>query len=227
MTTATEIITDALDELVAAEEEATLDDALAQSAVRKLNRMMFSLPVETGFTRVTALNQTLSVAPDVEDFMVTNLAKVIAPSLGKSISDSLRKSARRAYRNLLIRYVKVEPMGFPSNFPLGTGNYSSSLDGYAGGNDADREVTEISSNYTLLATDDLVMVDCSDGPVTVTLLAASSYDGYGFSFEKVDDTPNMVILSPAGTDKIRNASDLRFNNHQQRETLYSDGSNWL
>lgn len=226
MTTAQEIIQDALDDLIVSEEESSVDNAITQRAIRSLNRMMFALPVQTGFTKITSAGQTLTVDPDVEQFMVTNLAKMLAPKFGKAVSPALQASAKRGYQAVLRNYTTIEPARFPFGFPLGSGNWANSFDDYAGA-DGDREITEISSDYTLLPADDLVLIDCSSGPVTVTLLSAASYDGYGFTFRKIDDTQNMAILSPAGSEVIRGASDLRFNQLQREENIYSDGANWL
>ena len=74
MTTAQQIIADALDEIQVSEAEASISDFEAQSAKRELNRMMLSLPVKTGFTEVESLSETLSVKTNAEDFIKKNLA---------------------------------------------------------------------------------------------------------------------------------------------------------
>ena len=76
MTTAQQIIADALDEIQVSEAEASISDFEAQSARRELNRLMLSLPVRTGFTEVESLSETLTVKTNAEDVSGTVSVKL-------------------------------------------------------------------------------------------------------------------------------------------------------
>ena len=228
MTTALEIIADALDEISVSTAESPIEDYDAQLARRKLNQLMTGLPINTGYTPVTLVDDTLTVRADVEGYMVKQLAMALAPSYSRPIPAQLTVDARQARAELFRRYVSVKPMPFPSTLPIGSG--SSSVgdfddDQYPGG--FDRDITAVSANYTLLLTDDIVEVDCTSSPITITLMAASSANGYGFGIRKVDETANMVIITPVGTDLFRGEDGIRFNAYDTLLEFSSDGSNWV
>tara|TARA_B100000902_G_C27128277_1_gene822234 strand:+ start:203 stop:889 length:687 start_codon:yes stop_codon:yes gene_type:complete len=228
MTTALEIIADALDEIQVSEAEAPIEDYDAQLARRKLNQLMTQLPLNTGYTPVSLVDDTLTVRADVEGYMVKHLAMALAPSYSRPVPAQLTNDARQSRAELYRRYVAINPMAYPSTLPIGTGTASPGEfddDQYPGG--FDREITEASANYTLLLTDDIVEVDCTNGPVTITLMAASSANGYGFGIRKVDQTANMVIVDPAGSDLFRGEDGVRFNLYDSLLEFSSDGSNWV
>tara|TARA_Y100001973_G_C5176538_1_gene322324 strand:- start:867 stop:1556 length:690 start_codon:yes stop_codon:yes gene_type:complete len=229
MTTAQQIIADALDEIQVSEAEASISDFEAQSAKRELNRMMLSLPVKTGFTEVESLSETLSVKTNAEDFIKKNLAVRLASSYNRPVPATLAQAAAQTRRDLMRDYVKLRPLSYPTTLPIGLGtsnnDYFLNDDQFPFGEK--RTVTDVRANYTVLTTDDLVQVDCSSAPITVTLPAASSANGYGFDIEKTDTSKNMLIISPNGTDKIRGNSSVRFNQTGRRISIVSDGTEWV
>ena len=131
---------------------------------------------------------------DVEDFIVSGLAKRLCGQYEVPVSAQLAGEVKEATSELYRRYNRIEPMRFPSTLPSWTNDYTGGYDADRNGVDTTRTVTNVSADYTLLLTDDLVLVDCSNGPVTITLMSASSGDGYGFEIQKVDQTSNQVIL---------------------------------
>ena len=74
-------------------------------------------------------NQTasdLDSETDVPDYayeaIYTNLAIRLAGSIGKEVSGGLRKTAREAYRVLLLRVQRPLEMQYPETLPRGAGN---------------------------------------------------------------------------------------------------------
>ena len=191
--------------------------------------MMLSLPVKTGFTEVESLSETLSVKTNAEDFIKKNLAVRLASSYNRPVPATLAQAAAQTRRDLMRDYVKLRPLSYPTTLPIGLGtsnnDYFLNDDQFPFGEK--RTVTDVRANYTVLTTDDLVQVDCSSAPITVTLPAASSANGYGFDIEKTDTSKNMLIISPNGTDKIRGNSSVRFNQTGRRISIVSDGTEWV
>jgi len=229
MTTAQQIIADALDEIQVSEAEASISDFEAQSARRELNRMMLSLPVKTGFTEVESLSETLSVKTNAEDFIKKNLALRLASSYNRPVPASLAQAAAQTRKDLMRDYVKLRPLNYPKTLPIGLGtsnnDYFLNDDQFPFGES--RTVTEVKANYTVLTTDDLIQVDCSTGPITVTLMAVAGANGYGFDIEKTDTSKNMLIIETNSTEKIRGNSSVRFNQTGRRISIVSDGTEWV
>ena len=125
-------------------------------------------------------------------------------------------------------YVKLRPMKYPKTLPIGLGTSNNDYylhdDQFPFG--AHRTTTDVSENYTVLTTDDLILVNCSTAPVTVTLMAVAGANGYGFDIEKTDTSKNMLIIATNGTEKIRGNSSIRFNEKGRRVSIVSDGTEW-
>lgn len=81
-----------------------------------------------------------------------------------------------------------------------------------------RTVNTFNSNATLTSSHDHVRVDCSSGPVTLTLPLAASNIGLQYTIKKIDNTSNAVNINP-GTDVIDGASILTFNTPNQSFTI--------
>lgn len=71
-------------------------------------------------------------------------------------------------------------------------------------------------------------IDCSGGPVTLTLLAASSAgDGFRIQVKKIDSSTNALTITPNGTDNIDGAnSSLTFSIQNDYVALVCDGTQW-
>ncbi len=63
-------------------------------------------------------------------------------------------------------------------------------------------VSEVSSDTTLNAGHELVLVDCSGGMVTITLPAAATYPFKQYRIKKVDSTNNPVKVKPQSAEYI-------------------------
>lgn len=64
-----------------------------------------------------------------------------------------------------------------------------------------RTVT-VSSDYSVLLLDEIIWVDASGGPVTVTLYPSASIQGQEFIVEKIDATFNEVTVAGSGSEKV-------------------------
>lgn len=224
MTTAREVISDAFGKVASEAIEAPMEDVELQKGLRALNRMMAALTLDVGWTPVASLGDTLTIGPDVEEFVVNNLALKIAPDFQRPVPPELGGAIRLAWANLLPNYQILRAPRFPTNMPMGSG---STYDGYAQYGGDGRSSTDVDADYTLLLTDDQLLVDCSDGPVTISLPTASSASGYGFSAKKIDGTGNSVILDPNGSEQIDNRTTLPFWRPGQEVFFRSNGSRWL
>ena len=229
MTTAQQMIADALDEIQVSEAEASISDFEAQSAKRELNRMMLSLPVRTGFTEVDSLSETLTVKTNAEDFIKKNLAVRLASSYNRPVPATLSQAALETRRQLMNDYVQLRPLRYPRRLPIGLGtsnnDYYLNDDQFPYGEN--RTTTDVKADYTVLTTDDLILVDCSTAPVTVTLMAVAGVNGYGFDIEKTDTTKNMLIIATNSSEKIRGNASVRFNQTGRRVSVVSDGTEWV
>lgn len=79
------------------------------------------------------------------------------------------------------------------------------------------------ANYTLTATDQVILASASGGAFTLTLPAASSNSGKVFYLKKTDSTTNAVTISRAGSDTIEGATTTTLNTQYEILTLVSDG----
>lgn len=80
--------------------------------------------------------------------------------------------------------------------------------------------------YTLTDNDDIILVDCTLGAITITLPAASGEQGRIFTITKKDTTQNIVTIARTGTDLISGETSQSIVNPNNSLDIYSDGSNW-
>lgn len=227
MTTALDVITDAFNNISVNESEAPIEAVDAQLGLRELNRMMASLRVKVGWTPCSAVSSTLTVDSDVEDYIVKALAKRLAGHYEEPVSAQLAEDYREARSELFRRYVQLEPSQYHATLPAWSsryGNYGYNAD--RNGLEYTRKVTSVSSNYTVLLADDLIEVDCTNGPVTLTFPPASTANGYGFEVVKVDQTSNQVILDGDGSELIFGDTTYRFNEYMRKVELVCDGTQY-
>ena len=122
MTTASEIISDALGDILqlAAETPIAADDF--QLAVRAMNRMVNSWGLALGYTNVSDPNDVLTVIAGAELAIQHNLAVNLAPSFDAIPTRELKQTAKKAYNDMLSQVVRVQPLSLPSTLAKGTGN---------------------------------------------------------------------------------------------------------
>jgi len=81
------------------------------------------------------------------------------------------------------------------------------------------------SDYTVTATDCVILVDASTGDKTITLPSASGITGRIYTVKKVDTSTNKVVVQPS-SGNIEGGSSIELTNFGDSITVISDGSNW-
>ena len=86
----------------------------------------------------------------------------------------------------------------------------------------------VSSSYTVLASDWVLLIDASSGPYTMSLPAAASVAGYEFVFKIVTGNGN-ITLDPDGAETIDGSATFALNgpNTNHCATIKSTGSTWI
>lgn len=90
------------------------------------------------------------------------------------------------------------------------------------------QVATYSANQTLsVSTNDMVLVDCSGGNVTISLPAASGASGKVFHIKKKDSSANSMIIDPFGSETIdNNVSGISSSVQFESFSIVCDGLNW-
>lgn len=83
-------------------------------------------------------------------------------------------------------------------------------------------VTTKTANYTLLATDDLIL--CNTNAFTITLPAASASSGKIYRIQKIGSDSNAITIARAGSDTIDGLTSVRLATRYDAITIISDGS---
>lgn len=101
---------------------------------------------------------------------------------------------------------------------------------YGGGSsltDFFRVTRTVTADYTVDPADRIIHVDCTSGPITITLHTAEGYDRKSHYIKKIDSSDNMVTVLPTGTQTIEfNALDGLPNQGSSRE-YYAHEGNWF
>ena len=229
MATARDLIKAAFSDLDTLEAEASVEDSDIQEGFDRLKRAMssFQLKSEMGWTTPASLDATLSISDDDELFVQSLLALRLAGAYDIAVPNTVRESYRESRKDVFSRHVRLDALTYGA-LPLSRGRGAYGYDRDTNGLITDRTSKTVSSDYTLVLTDDLILVDASGGPVTITLMAASTADGYGFEVQKIDQSPNQVIITPNGSDTVFDDPDFRFNEYLHCVSLVSEGgANWL
>lgn len=89
-------------------------------------------------------------------------------------------------------------------------------------------IVEVSSDVTLEeGADQLVIVDASAAPVTVTLQRADGSGGKRFCVKKIDSSANVVTIEARAGQKIDGAGSIPLASQNEFVDLLSDNENWL
>lgn len=94
-----------------------------------------------------------------------------------------------------------------------------------------KNIRNVTADWTLISSDDLVVADTTSSIINLTLPLASSVSGKQFFIKKANNAPNDLILNISGGDLIDGAATFSFNANGLTNygslTLMSDGvSNW-
>lgn len=129
-TTKREIVLDMFEMIGLASYEFDLQPEEMDSARKRLDRMMAAwggLGINMGYTQPTDPNDSDldedSGLPDTAIAGVAaNLALLVAPGKGKTLSVDVRLIAKQFYNGILAQFSKVPNMQLPDNLPVGAGN---------------------------------------------------------------------------------------------------------
>ncbi len=83
------------------------------------------------------------------------------------------------------------------------------------------------SNYTITASDTVILADASGGNVAITLPLASIASGYRFCIKKTDSSSNTVSIDRSGSDTIDGSTSASISVPYVSITVVSNGSDWF
>jgi len=83
-----------------------------------------------------------------------------------------------------------------------------------------------SSDYTAAATDEIIYVDCTSGPVTITLPTAVGVAGKVYTIKKVDSTTNILTVATTSSQTIDGSTTQTTDMQYTAISMNSDGANW-
>jgi hypothetical protein len=123
--TAAEVVTDILQELVVqgAEQPLTADET--QTVMRYMNRYMSMIAADgtnLGYTLVSDLGDTITIADGAIMGLVKNVARFIAGQFGIPVSMDLGSQADESYRTMVRLGTSIIATSMPCTLPIGSGN---------------------------------------------------------------------------------------------------------
>lgn len=87
-------------------------------------------------------------------------------------------------------------------------------------------IKAVTSAYTPVYSDDLILVDATAGAVTITLPDPTKNAGFLTRVKKVDSTANAVTIAPYAAETIDGQSSVVLSNQYAAFNGISDGTNW-
>lgn len=125
-----QFVNQAFDELGYSSYAYSLPDDQINVAKQRLDSMMATWNgkgLRVGYSlNSTQTSSDIDIETEVPDYafeaIYTNLAIRLAPSIGKTVPGALLKTAREAYKALLMRSKVKIPQQFPETLPRGAGN---------------------------------------------------------------------------------------------------------
>lgn len=122
---ASEVITDALQELIVQASEQPVEAVDMQTGIRYLNRMMAEFDsngISLGFTVISNPADIVTVAAGAIGGIVFNLALRLAGTFDVQVSASLVSSARTGLEAMRKIGVTIQQTSFGGTLPVGSGN---------------------------------------------------------------------------------------------------------
>ena len=95
------------------------------------------------------------------------------------------------------------------------------------GKDISFTLNEYVASRTLSADNYLVIIDASNGGVTLTLPAASSYNERIYTIKKKDSSANKVIIDANSTETIDGEETIELKTQYTYVTIICDGTEWF
>lgn len=130
MTTAAQLITASMQEILVQASEAPLEADEYNDAIFALNNMMAdydAMSIDLGYTVVANLGDDITVPNGAIQPIVKNLAIKLAPQFDVVVSGDLMQQAREGIRTLRRITRKFPVTRMPSTLPYGSGNYHDTV----------------------------------------------------------------------------------------------------
>jgi len=89
-----------------------------------------------------------------------------------------------------------------------------------------RNTKTVSSDYTAVLDDDVILVDASAGEVTITLPSAIGINGYCFNIKRISDGSNNVIVAAPSEESIDGEDSQAITQQYMSFPIISNGSGW-
>lgn len=83
------------------------------------------------------------------------------------------------------------------------------------------------ANYTLTASDTIVLGNATSGPLTFTLPSAVGLEGREFKIKKTDTSANAITINTSSSQTIDGGPTVSLASQWQYLNVVSDGTNWL
>jgi len=98
---------------------------------------------------------------------------------------------------------------------------------YAQGSVLHTAIATKTANYTQLSSDRILLCNAIGGAFTITLVAASGFDGLLLTLKKIDASVNAITVDGNASETIDGAeTNAEMNAQYDTMTLLCDGSNW-
>jgi hypothetical protein len=90
-------------------------------------------------------------------------------------------------------------------------------------------ITNQNANYVMTDNDNTILMNCTSGNLTVTLLPAGPRKGRIVTIKKIGGTlaNSLQILTASASEHIEDGTDYFIYNDWTFVTLQSDGANWF
>jgi len=125
MTTAKEVITDALEDINEQAAESPIEATDGQAGLRYLNDMMFmwdAKGIALGYTVMDNLGETLTVAPGAIAGIKAHLSIFLSSKFRAEVSPGLAQRAKEGWAAILNLIVGSTERSYPDILPVGSGN---------------------------------------------------------------------------------------------------------
>ena len=86
--------------------------------------------------------------------------------------------------------------------------------------------TTVTSDYTAVLEDYLILADCTAGAVTITLPACADSEGTSFVVKKTDVSVNVVTVDADSSETIDGATTQALASQYDSVTIVCDGTSW-
>ena len=86
--------------------------------------------------------------------------------------------------------------------------------------------TKTASTYTIVATDNVILADCTSNIITITLPTAVGRSGAVFNIKKIDSTGNQLTIATTSSQTIDGLTTQVIGLQYKGFTVVSNGSNW-